>query len=138
MIVRGPGVPAGRTLPHAVLNIDLAPTLAELGGAAIAPDSVDGLSFARLLGESPPALDAWRKDFLVEHKEPQPSFPSWLALRMRGAVFVAHASDEFEYYDLETDPDQIESRHASLSPSIQDELMARLAALRRCRGANCR
>src|SRR3712207_421461 len=33
LIVRGPGVPEGQNLEHLVLNNDLAPTFAELGGA---------------------------------------------------------------------------------------------------------
>ena len=41
LIVRGPGVPKGRTLEHLVLNNDFAPTFADLGGAEI-PDFVDG------------------------------------------------------------------------------------------------
>ena len=36
LIVRGPGVPAGETRDHYALNIDLAPTFAELGGAYLA------------------------------------------------------------------------------------------------------
>jgi arylsulfatase A-like enzyme len=37
LYVRGPGVPAGRTLRHKVLNLDFAPTFAELGGAEPPP-----------------------------------------------------------------------------------------------------
>src|SRR5215216_5775766 len=43
LIVRGPGVPEGETLPHMVLNNDLAPTFADLAGAE-PPSFVDGRS----------------------------------------------------------------------------------------------
>src|SRR4030095_5638061 len=43
LIVRGPGIPAGTTQDHYALNIDFAPTFAELGGAMPA-DIVDGRS----------------------------------------------------------------------------------------------
>ncbi len=66
MIVRGPGVPAGKTLDHLTGNIDLAPTWAELAGAKI-PDFVDGRSLVPLLGANPPAPSAWRQCFLVEN-----------------------------------------------------------------------
>jgi arylsulfatase A-like enzyme len=65
MIVRGPGVPAGRTVTHLGLNNDLAPTWAALAGASV-PDFVDGRSLVPLLGASPLPLDAWRQAFLVE------------------------------------------------------------------------
>src|SRR5919202_6679205 len=65
LIVRGPGVPEGRKLEQIVLNNDLAPTFAELGGAR-APEFVDGRSLVPLLGDDPPSPDHWRQAFLVE------------------------------------------------------------------------
>ena len=66
LIVRGPGVPEGRTLGHLVLNNDLAPTFADLGGAET-PPFVDGRSLVPLLGDDPPsATEDWRQAFLVE------------------------------------------------------------------------
>jgi N-acetylglucosamine-6-sulfatase len=65
LIVRGPGVPEGRKLEHLVLNNDLAPTFAELGGAQ-APSFVDGRSLEPLLGANPPSSEDWRRAFLVE------------------------------------------------------------------------
>ncbi len=65
LVVRGPGVPAGRKLDHLVLNNDLAPTFAQLAGAQ-APSFVDGRSLAPLLEEDPPPPQDWRQAFLVE------------------------------------------------------------------------
>ena len=65
LIVRGPGVPEGRTLGHLVLNNDLAPTFADLGGAET-PPFVDGRSLKPLLGDDPPSMEDWRQAFLVE------------------------------------------------------------------------
>ena len=57
LVVRGPGVPEGKTLSHSVLNNDLAPTFADLAGAKI-PSFVDGRSLAPLLdGEPTPSKD---------------------------------------------------------------------------------
>jgi N-acetylglucosamine-6-sulfatase len=66
LLVRGPGVPAGKTLSHMTVNIDLAPTFAQLAGRSI-PPSVDGRSLVPLLASSPPPMSAWRKAFLMEH-----------------------------------------------------------------------
>jgi N-acetylglucosamine-6-sulfatase len=65
LIVRGPGVPEGERLPHLVLNNDLAPTFAELGGAE-APPFVDGRSLVPLLTDDPLPEEDWRQAFLVE------------------------------------------------------------------------
>jgi N-acetylglucosamine-6-sulfatase len=65
LIVSGPGVPEGETLPHMVLNNDLAPTFADLAGVE-APGFVDGRSLAPLLDESPTPEWDWRQRFLVE------------------------------------------------------------------------
>ena len=64
LIVRGPGVAAGAVVDFIALNIDLAPTFAELAGAS-PPDFVDGRSLLPLLDGDPPA--EWRHGFLVEH-----------------------------------------------------------------------
>ncbi|MBA2415907.1 MAG: sulfatase, partial [Geodermatophilaceae bacterium] len=62
LLVRGPGVPS-RVEPSVTSNIDRAPTLADLAGAAT-PDFVDGRSLVPLLrGETP---SVWRTATLVE------------------------------------------------------------------------
>ncbi len=71
MIVRGPGVPAGKTLDHLTGNVDLAPTWAELAGVET-PDFVDGRSLAPLLHGSPPPTSQWRQSFLLEHAPWEP------------------------------------------------------------------
>jgi arylsulfatase A-like enzyme len=67
LIIRGPGVPAGRVVDALTVNTDLAPTFAELAGASI-PPWVDGRSLVPWLGEqhAPP----WRTAFLMEHRAP--------------------------------------------------------------------
>ena len=65
LLVRGPGVREGRTLPHMVLNNDLAPTVADLAGVP-PPGFVDGRSLAPLLDETPTPEGDWRQRFLVE------------------------------------------------------------------------
>lgn len=65
--VRGPGVPAGRTVEHLAANIDLAPTFADLAGVP-APDFVDGRSLVPLWQPDPPAESAWRRALLLEHE----------------------------------------------------------------------
>ena len=65
LMVRGPGVPEGKKLPHVVLNNDLAPTFADLAGVD-PPGFVDGRSLAPLLDGTPAPEEDWRQRFLVE------------------------------------------------------------------------
>jgi N-acetylglucosamine-6-sulfatase len=65
LIVRGPGVPKGAEREQLVLNNDLAPTFAQIGGAPV-PRFVDGRALNPLLTDDPPPPQEWRSAFLVE------------------------------------------------------------------------
>ena len=65
LVVRGPGIPEGKTLDHMVLNNDLAPTFADLAGAKT-PPFVDGRSLKPLLDAKPTPIADWRQRFLIE------------------------------------------------------------------------
>ncbi len=82
MFVRYPKLaPLPRIETRFALNIDLAPTFAELAGVGV-PIAQDGASLVRVLdGTQPPA---WRTDFLAEA---WPNSHPW-ATRARGAVEV--------------------------------------------------
>lgn len=66
LVVRGPGVPAGQTQAAFALNLDLAPTYAQLAGATL-PDFVDGRSLLPLLQNPSAAPADWRQEALIEH-----------------------------------------------------------------------
>ncbi len=67
LVVRGPGVPAGQVVSKFTLNIDLAPTFAELAGVT-PPAFVDGRSLVPFLKGTTPSV--WRLAILNEHKGP--------------------------------------------------------------------
>lgn len=139
LLVRGPGVPAGRTLEQLVINNDFAPTFAELGGAST-PDFVDGRSLTPLLGPDLPPKDEWRQSFLVEAKrngvEDRPPYDAvrtarWSLVRYRGVR-------DTELYDLQEDPFQLQSLHRTADRALIRELVMQLRDLRRCAGEECR
>jgi N-acetylglucosamine-6-sulfatase len=136
-VVRGPRVPTGRTLDHLVLNNDLAPTLAELGGVSV-PSFVDGRSLAPLMVSSPPAPSDWRHSFLVENYFSEHKAPDYRAVRTQEHVFVRYASGERELYDLRQDPYQLASQHASAGNALLAELNSQLDALEDCASDSCR
>jgi N-acetylglucosamine-6-sulfatase len=143
LIVRGPGVPAGRTLQHLALNIDIAPTLAELAGAR-ASSFVDGESLRRLLTHAPPSARAWREDFGVEHrahpnaKNPVSGLPSYAALRTKDHLYVEYATGERELYDLSADPHELRNLAGSAAAGLLARLSKRLSTLEHCAGESCR
>jgi N-acetylglucosamine-6-sulfatase len=162
LIVRGPGVPEGRTLEHLVLNNDLAPTFADLAGAE-APSFVDGRSLTPLLSADPPPhpLEDWRSAFLVEaarelsrssapplsgdqlpkdrRHAPREEWgrPRLEAIRTEEHLYVEYETGERELYDLRETPYQLSNVYESTDPELVRHLQRRLAALRGCSGTSC-
>jgi N-acetylglucosamine-6-sulfatase len=141
LLIRGPGVPRSVTRPQITLNNDLAPTFAFWAGVT-PPRFVDGRSLTPLLKSSPPA--AWRTAFLVEHRRTPEEFayvraiPNYSALRTARYNYVEYETGEKELYDLNADPTELTSIHASASPALLSDLKSRLDALKACAGAGCR
>lgn len=146
LLVRGPGVAAGRTEEGLVLNADLAPTFADLAGAT--PDGfVDGRSLRPLLaGDSV----AWRRAVLLERlaadvariagaEEESGSalrIPPYRALRTDDRLYVEYDTGERELYDVRADPYELRNLLAgTVEPehlTEADRLAVWLAALRDC------
>jgi N-acetylglucosamine-6-sulfatase len=106
----------GRTDRHLALNIDVAPTFAELAGARpTAP--VEGRSLLPLLRRRTSAA-RWRRSFLVEHIVAQPAqgyLPAYCAVRTRRYLFVIYQYRtglpyNLELYDLAKDPFELVNR----------------------------
>jgi arylsulfatase A-like enzyme len=141
LVVRGPGVPAGRTLRALASHIDLAPTFAAWAGASV-PGFVDGRSLAPLLFGEEPAASDWRWAVLVEHHAGNPTRtvnqPAFRVLRTETLAYVEYASEEQELYDLSTDPYELENLASVAEPNLLRTLSERLAALETCGGEACR
>jgi arylsulfatase A-like enzyme len=134
LVAMGPGIAAAsHDDEHFVLNIDIAPTLAELAGAAV-PDSVDGRSMVRLLrGEF---VADWRREAVSESI----SYSGGLSavLRTPEYAYTEIESNERELYDMRADPYQLASLHRRADPALLATLSARLAQITSCRRASCR
>ena len=67
LLVRGPGVQGNRTVNDVVVNIDLAPTIVEMGGGQL--EDADGVSFLpSLLGRKKVSKFVESNDLYVQQK----------------------------------------------------------------------
>lgn len=155
LVVRGPGVPEGRKVGAMVSNVDLAPTISDLGGASY-PDFVDGRSLVPFLRGKRPAT--WRDTVLSERHslfEPLPETghhpsapqlrrhtvihpPPFYALRTRRYTYVEYISGEIELYDNRRDPAQLRNLARVADPGLLQSLSASLHRMSTCSGASCR
>mgnify|MGYP001592175406 CR=1 FL=1 len=103
------------------LNIDLAPTIAELAGAST-PPTVNGISLVPLFA-NPDA--AWRSDFLVEHSGGN------YGVRDNQSKYVELGTGEKEFYDLSIDPYELDNsiNNPAYNATIS-QLAQRLAQLK--------
>jgi arylsulfatase A-like enzyme len=92
-----------RTDDRLVLNIDLAPTFADL--AKVSAPGADGRSLLPLIGDE---AGPWRTDFLLEHMQhSHGGVPTYCGVHSEGYVFVRYRTGEEELYDLERDPAEL-------------------------------
>jgi len=100
-------IEGSRREDHLVLNIDLAPTFAELAGVEL-PDA-DGRSLLPILTDPG---SSWRNAFLIEHlRAGGPRLaPTFCAVHTERYVLVRYDTGEEELYDLTRDPHQMVNR----------------------------
>jgi N-acetylglucosamine-6-sulfatase len=148
LIVTGPGIAPGSHTKALAENVDLAPTFMRLAGTAPRA-SVDGQSLVPLLHGSVPAN--WRDAVLIEHHHPESATgdpdhqappsgnpPSYEALRSADWLYVEYVTGDREFYDLESDPAELDNRYDRLDAQSRRMLHGRLTLLENCRGKSCR
>ncbi len=133
LLVRWPGMIApGSVNRELVMNLDLAETLLEIGGAPI-PGSMQGQSLVPLLrGETPPD---WRDAIYYQYFE----YPGWHMVRRqygvrtdRHKLIHYYEIGEWELFDLVRDPEELHSVYDDpWYADVVQELKTKLARLRR-------
>jgi len=133
MLVRYPKLaPLARSDDRFALNIDLAPTFAELAGVGV-PIAHDGASLVRLLDGTAPA---WRADFLAEgwpgsHPWALVRDAQWKYTELPTIPGSADGGIERELYDLAADP--YELQNLAGDPAHATRLATMAARLRELR-----
>jgi N-acetylglucosamine-6-sulfatase len=143
LILRGPGVPAGKTVRGQVSNIDFAATLLDVAKAHPGR-TMDGVSLM-------PAVRHPNRhpNRIVEIEAPRPLFEQkvpvngwdrpYKGVRTERYTYVVYTeTGEEELYDRRVDPGQLLNRAASPAyAKIKARLAAKLAKLDKCRGRSC-
>jgi N-acetylglucosamine-6-sulfatase len=144
LIIRGPGVPAGKTVHGQVSNIDFAPTLVDAAGAK-AGRTMDGVSLLSTLADPSKVPNR-----AIEIEAPAPLFadPSipqnkwdrpYSGVRTDRYTFVIWTdTGEHELYDRKKDP--FELNNVAGTPQyagIESRLGHKLVELNKCKGKSC-
>lgn len=131
LIIKWPGVlPEGSRRDELVQNIDYAPTFLDAAGLTI-PEEIQGESLQRLFTSDNPQ---WRDAIYYHYYEGggEHNVPRHEGVRTdRYKLIHFYDSEEFNLFDLETDPQEMQSLHASDQHSKQlAEMKGHLIRLR--------
>jgi arylsulfatase A-like enzyme len=135
LMMRGPGIPAGRVDNRLVGNIDVVPTILDATG--VAPERVqDGMSLINLMAD--PGEETGR-DILIENGNGANGVPKYRGIRTYRFTYVEHKmTGEYELYDLKNDPFELKSEDENPRyDGVRRDLHNRLRQLERCAGTTC-
>jgi len=140
LVLRGPGIPAGKRTPQLAASVDLVPTILALLGIP-APERVQGRDLGPALRGGAPVNDAVYVD---GGEDSDTVYPSSIVADIEGRrwsylVPIARSGEPGklqpkapgELYDLQADPEQQEdlaSQQPELAATLQARLLARLTA----------
>jgi N-acetylglucosamine-6-sulfatase len=143
LIVRGPGVPAGRTVKGQVANIDFAPTLVDAANAK-AGRTMDGVSLLPTIRNPHKrpnrTFEIEALERLFEGDIPVNAWDRpYKGVRTDRYTYVVYTeTGEKELYDRRKDPHQLTNIAGDPAYSkIQAKLATQLAKLDRCKGRSC-
>ena len=136
LMATGPGITNQQYGNHLIAQLDICPTILQLAGASI-PASVDGKSFADLIGRPNSSNEStWQRSIMIENWADKfligTRFPiAYTAERYYDEIYVAWANGQREYYDLATDPYQLNNQFDGLTTTVKEQLAESLRNFRK-------
>lgn len=138
LIVAGPGITGQTYASHLIAHIDVCPTVLELAGGAV-PQDLDGKSFAPLLRRQ--HFDRprqWRRSIMIENWNNKTIAGrnvtmAYTAERFFDSIHIGWANGQHEFYDLNSDPHQLENQFDRLPMDRQKALTHSLVSFRKPR-----
>ncbi len=135
LLVCGPEVKEKTSASHLLAHIDLCPTILDLAKCP-KPEFLDGKSFVEVL-RNPSSHDeaTWREPVLLENWQVKRNRRTFLpgaysGLRYHDRLYIEWVTGDREYYDLSTDPYELENSYDSLSNEDKEKLREDLFATR--------
>lgn len=165
--IRGPGIIPASESTAIVANIDIAPTILDIVQASVAVDNnaMDGMSFWRYARGDAASDFARRRDLLISYNGegqnpcgmsecpytwddvlwmPDSFNNTYHCVRTvdgetEDSIYCRFVDDEsfVEYYDLKTNPHQLDNDISTLIKVQRQRYEHRLQELRHCKGATC-
>jgi arylsulfatase A-like enzyme len=140
LVIRGPGVSAGKRADDLAINADLAPTVLDAAGGS-ADRVMDGRSLLPFAAH--PERSHGRELLIEQYRGDDDEDGSadlrYEAVRTSRYVYVENEADRAELYDIEADPYQLQNQSGNPAfGAVEARLAQRLANLRTCSGAGCR
>jgi N-acetylglucosamine-6-sulfatase len=143
LLVRGPGISAGRQAQKLVLNTDYLPTFTDLACSSTSPCDTQHWSYVPDGRSLRPVLKGtatgWRSAVLLEaHHTPEGgATPASSGIRTSsGRKYVEYAGEARELYYLGRDPYELNNKYPATTPSAG--LVSHLHALKTCAADSCR
>ncbi|MEA2407446.1 MAG: N-acetylglucosamine-6-sulfatase [Thermoleophilaceae bacterium] len=135
LVMRGPGIPRGRVDQRLVGNLDVPATILDAADA-VSGRVLDGRSLLELLAD--PGAE-WGRDILIENGNGANGVPAYRGMRTYRFKYIEHrTTGEYELYDLEKDPYELQSLDGRASYArVQADLRSRLRQLVSCAGVDC-
>lgn len=134
LLVRYPkAVAAGTRTKALAMNIDYAPTLLDFAGVEI-PEDIQGRSLKGVLTSKGAIPSDWRTGVYYHYYE----YPSWHSVKRHYGIRTERYKlihfyndvDEWELYDLQEDPHELQNRYDNPAyAAVREEMHARLKEL---------
>ena len=127
-------IPAGQVVNDFAMNLDFAETILNFAGVPV-PDDMQGVSLRPLVDPSCPKPAVWRDAIYYRYYDPAFGQSAQEGVRTQRYKLIhflnrkGHPA-EWEFYDLQNDPHEMNNAYSKASPELIQSLVTRMNELR--------